>query len=148
MAGLYNRLNFNRVYFSAYQKGLGDPGIPGEKRPAADPGVTFMREHRLYQVDFLLRKYGFQEGEIPLDRTGNLPLERDPKQVWADNHPGFYPVRINASDKETLLRVPGLGPETVRQILRIRRERKIGQIEDLRIRGKRAEKLRRYLICE
>jgi len=148
MGGLYNRLNFSRVYFSAYQKGLGKPDIPGEKRLTTDPEALFVREHRLYQVDFLLRKYGFQEGEIPLDAGGNLPLDRDPKQIWADNHPEFYPVRINAADKETLLRVPGLGPETVKRILKQRKERKILGIDDLRIQGKRARQMSRYLICE
>ena len=148
MAGLYNRLNFKRVYFSAYQKGLGSPDIPGEKRFLTNPGEQFMREHRLYQVDFLLRKYGFQEGEIPLDTTGNLPLDKDPKQVWADNHPEFYPVRINTSDKESLLRVPGLGPETVKRILRLRKERRIGSIGDLGLRGTKAEQTGRYLLCE
>jgi len=148
MGGLYSRLNFDRVYFSAYQKGLGAPDIPGEKRFLTNPGEQFMREHRLYQVDFLLRKYGFQEGEIPLDTAGNLQLDRDPKQVWADNHPEFYPVRINTSDKESLLRVPGLGPETVKRVLKLRKERRIGRIEDLGLRGKRAAQINRYLICE
>ncbi|MGC2062570.1 MAG: radical SAM protein [Thermodesulfovibrionales bacterium] len=148
MGGLYNRLNFNRVYFSAYQKGLGKPDIPGEKRLTTNPEALFMREHRLYQVDFLLRKYGFQEGEIPLGKDGNLQLDRDPKQVWADTHPEFYPVRVNTSDKEALLRVPGLGPESVTRIIKLRKEGRIGSIEDLRIRGTRAGKIRRYLICE
>lgn len=148
MGGLYERLNFKRVYFSAYQKGLGVPDIPGEKRFLTNPGEQFMREHRLYQVDFLLRKYGFKEGEIPLDSAGNLQLDRDPKQVWADNHPEFYPVRINTSDKESLLRVPGLGPETVKRVLTLRKERRIRCIEDLGLRGKRAGQISRYLICE
>lgn len=148
MSGLYNRLNFKRVYFSAYQKGLGDPAIPGEKQFLTNPGEQFMREHRLYQVDFLLRKYGFQEGEILLDSGGNLRLDRDPKQVWADSHPDFYPVRINTADKESLLRVPGLGPETVKRVLMMRKERMIGSIEHLGIRGKRAYKAKGYLIFE
>jgi predicted DNA-binding helix-hairpin-helix protein len=107
-----------------------------------------MREHRLYQVDFLLRKYGFREEDIPLDGYGNLRLDRDPKQVWADSHPDFYPVRINTADKESLLRVPGIGPETVRRILKIRREGRIGRIEDLGMRGKRSDALKDYLIFE
>ena len=148
MGGLYDRLNFNRVYFSAYQKGLGDPGIPGERRPAEDPEGVFIREHRLYQVDFLMRKYGFGQGEIPVDNKGNLLLDKDPKQVWADNHPEFYPVRINTADKESLLRVPGLGPETVRTILKVRREGRIQGVEGLRVRGKRAATIRRYAVFE
>ena len=148
LSGLYTRLNFKRVYFSAYQKGLGTSDIPGEKQFFTNPEEQFMREHRLYQVDFLLRKYGFHEGEIPLNASGNLQLDRDPKQIWADNHPEFYPVRLNTSDKETLLRVPGLGPETVKRILRLRKESRIGRLEDLNLRGTRAGQISRYLICE
>lgn len=148
MSGLYNKLKFQRVYFSAYQKGLGKPEIPGEKKLVIDPDVTFMREHRLYQADFLMRKYRFQGDEIPLGRDGNLRLDQDPKQVWADSHPEFYPVRVNKADKEALLRVPGLGPETVKRVLQARRGGRIGAVEDLRIRGKRAETLRRYLLFE
>jgi predicted DNA-binding helix-hairpin-helix protein len=148
MSGLYTRLNFKRVYFSAYQKGLGTPDIPGEKQFLTNPGEQFMREHRLYQVDFLLRKYGFNEGEILLDRGGNLRLDRDPKQVWAEGHPEFYPIRINTADREALLRVPGIGPETVKKILRVRKEGRISSIEDLGIKGKRAAATEGYVIFE
>jgi predicted DNA-binding helix-hairpin-helix protein len=148
LSNLYNRMNFKRVYFSAYQKGLGNPDIPGEKQFLTNPGEQFMREHRLYQVDFLLRKYGFREGDVPLDGNGNLRLDRDPKQVWADSNPDFYPVRINTADREDLLRVPGIGPETVKKILTMRKERRIGRVEDLGIRGKRADASKGYLIFE
>ncbi len=127
MFGLYNRLNFKRVYFSAYQKGLGHPDIPGERQFLTNPEKPFMREHRLYQVDFLIRKYGFNREDIVLDKSGNLRFDKDPKQIWADSHPEYYPVRINTSDKEELLRVPGLGPDTVKKIIKMRRERKITQ---------------------
>jgi predicted DNA-binding helix-hairpin-helix protein len=148
MFGLYNRLNFKRIYFSAYQKGLGAPDIPGEKHLLLDQEAAFMREHRLYQVDFLIRKYGFTEKDIIPDEYGNLRLDKDPKEVWADNHPEYYPVRINTSDKEALLRVPGLGPNTVSMILRIRRDRRITRFEDLGIKGKRIEKIKSYTIFE
>jgi predicted DNA-binding helix-hairpin-helix protein len=148
MDGLYNRLNFNRVYFSAYQKGLGTPDIPGEKNFLTSPDDSFMREHRLYQTDFLMRKYGFIKNEIPLDKSGNLRLDRDPKQVWADTHPEFYPVRINSADKEQLLRVPGLGPDTVNRILKVRRENRISCSGDLGIKGKRLQKVRDYVVFE
>ncbi|MHC4628938.1 MAG: radical SAM protein, partial [Planctomycetota bacterium] len=70
MSGLYERLKMQRVYFSAYQKGLGDESIAGEQaEPAAD---ILMREHRLYQVDFLFRKYGFAESDIIFETDGNL----------------------------------------------------------------------------
>jgi len=60
--------------------------------------------------------------DILLDHAGNLMLDRDPKQVWADSHPEYYPVKINAADKEVLLKVPGLGPDTVKRIVKMRKE--------------------------
>ncbi len=146
--GLYKRLNFKRVYFSAYQKGLGNSDIHGERQFLSNPEETFMREHRLYQVDFLIRKYGFTSKDILVDKNGNLSFDKDPKQVWADSHPDYYPVRINTSDRETLLRVPGLGPETVKKILEMRRGRRISRLEDLGIKGKRLEKIKSYAIFE
>ncbi|MBI5742201.1 MAG: radical SAM protein [Nitrospirae bacterium] len=148
MFGLYRRLHFKRVYFSAYQKGLGAPDIPGEKRVMPVPEALFMREHRLYQVDFLLRKYGFDRDDILMDKSGNLRLDQDPKQVWADNHPEFYPVRINTSDREALLRAPGLGIDTVNRALKFRTERRIAGPEDLGLKGKRLEKVKRYVVFE
>jgi predicted DNA-binding helix-hairpin-helix protein len=148
MFGLYKRLNFKRVYFSAYQQGLGHADIPGERKFLTDPHEIFIREHRLYQIDFLIREYGFRTEDIILDRNGNLRIDKDPKQIWADSHPEFYPVRINTSDREALLRVPGLGPETVARLLKIRRESRIASMEPLGIKGKRLEKIREYAICE
>lgn len=148
MFGLYNRLRFQRVYFSAYQKGLGNQDIPGERQSPSSPGKTFMREHRLYQVDFLIRRYGFAVDDILLDGSGNLRLDKDPKEIWADNNPERYPVRINTSDRWALLRVPGLGPDTAGKILKMRREGKISRLEDLGIRGKRIEKIKNYVIFE
>ncbi len=148
MFGLYNRLNFKRVYFSAYQKGLGHPDIPGEKQFLSNPEKNFMREHRLYQVDFLIRRYGFTGKDILLDERSNLRLDKDPKEVWADSHPEFYPVRLNTSDREALLKVPGLGPYTVRRILKVRQDRRISRLGDLGIKGKRLEKVKGYVIFE
>ena len=148
MSSLYNDLNFKRVYFSAYQKGLGDPDIPGERQFLTSPGERFMREHRLYQVDFLMRKYGFKTADILLDKGGRLSLDKDPKEIWADSHPEFFPVKINTSEKETLLRVPGLGPDTVKNILRIRKKSRINRPEDLGVKGKRLEKIQRYVVFE
>jgi predicted DNA-binding helix-hairpin-helix protein len=148
MFGLYNRLHFKRVYFSAYQKGLGDPDIPGERLFLSAPETPFLREHRLYQTDFLTRKYGFKREDILFDQYGNLRMDKDPKEVWADSHPEVYPVRLNTSDREVLLRVPGLGPETVGKILKIRREKKICRGEDIGLKGKRLEKVKSYVIFE
>ncbi|MHC4753319.1 MAG: radical SAM protein, partial [Planctomycetota bacterium] len=89
MYGLYERLKMHRVYFSAYQKGLGDESIAGEQAEPEGPVDILMREHRLYQVDFLLRKYGFVESDIVFENNGNLSLATDPKQAWASRHPEF-----------------------------------------------------------
>jgi predicted DNA-binding helix-hairpin-helix protein len=148
MFGLYNRLNLNRVYFSAYQKGLGHPDIPGERKPLSNPEQSFMREHRLYQVDYLIRRYGFNERDIICDKNGNLRLDKDPKEIWADNHPEFYPVRINIAEREALLKVPQLGHDTAAKILKLRLEKRITRLEEMGIKGKRAEKIKRYVIFE
>jgi predicted DNA-binding helix-hairpin-helix protein len=141
-------LKFKRVYFSAYQKGLGHPDIPGERQFMSNPHKPFMREHRLYQVDFLMRRYGFTGKDILLDKCGNLRLDKDPKEVWADSHPEYYPVKVNTSDREVLLRVPGIGPNTVGRILKMRQHRRITLLEDLGIKGKRLEKVKSYVIFE
>ena len=148
MFGLYHRLNYKRVYFSAYQKGSGDPGIPGETRPMSSPDQPFIREHRLYQADYLIRKYGFTEKDIYFSQDGNLIADKDPKEVWAERHQEYYPVRINSSDKDALLRVPGIGPDTVGRILKTRLEGKITRLEDLGLRGKRLEKVKGYVVVE
>ncbi len=129
MWGLYDRLQLNRVYFSAYQKGLGHSSIDEAKRE--DPNAVFMREHRLYQVDFLMRKYGFSESDICFDKTGNLSLEIDPKEHWARLHPDNFPVDVNKACKYALLRVPGLGDITVSRILDQRKTGRIRSIDDI-----------------
>ena len=148
MFGLYKRLNFKRIYFSAYQKGLGHPDIPGEKKFLAAPEKSFMREHRLYQADFLIRKYGFSREDIIFDRNRNLSLDKDPKEVWADSHPDFYPVRINTADREALLKVPGIGIDTAKRIIDIRRESRISCLKYLGVKGGRYEKISRYVVFE
>ncbi|HMK55848.1 MAG TPA: radical SAM protein [Dissulfurispiraceae bacterium] len=148
MRSLYKELNFKRVYFSAYQKGLGSSDIPGERRFLTSPDERFMREHRLYQVDFLIRKYGFDTSEIPLDPSGYLSMNKDPKEMWAEINTNFFPLNINTADRQSLLRVPGLGPDTVKSILLLRRQGRIYRPEDLRIKGKRLQKIKRYVVFE
>jgi predicted DNA-binding helix-hairpin-helix protein len=142
MWGLYDRLNVRRVYFSAYQKGLSDTEIDKQ----AQPEDVFMREHRLYQVDFLLRKYGFNESDICFDKTGNLSLEVDPKEHWAKRHPEYFPVDVNKASKYELLRVPGLGQITVERILEQRKAARIRSIVDIGKRTVRLRKANEYLI--
>lgn len=145
MFGLYERLNMHRVYFSAYQKGLGDESIDGEQNADEKPTDILMREHRLYQVDFLLRKYGFKESDILFEKNGNLSLTTDPKEAWALRHPEAFPVNINRASRFALLRVPGLGPLTVKRILEQRKSARIGHIEDVGKVGVRLKKAKKYL---
>jgi predicted DNA-binding helix-hairpin-helix protein len=143
MFGLYERMKIHRVYFSAYQKGLGDECIAGEFAGSATD--ILMREHRLYQADFLLRKYGFAESDIVFEKDGNLSLAVDPKETWAVRHPEMYPVSANTASRLALLRVPGIGPVTVKRIMERRKERHLGSIEDVGKVGVRLEKARKYL---
>jgi predicted DNA-binding helix-hairpin-helix protein len=150
MTGLYERLKMSRVYFSSYQKGLGDESIGGKvlasERRAEGPADNFVREHRLYQVDFLFRRYRFEESDIVFDENGNLSLGCDPKEMWALKHPEVFPLNVNRVSYFELLRVPGLGPITVKRILERRKKRRIGCIEDVGKVGIRLEKAQKYLV--
>ncbi len=121
---LYNELKLARTYYSAFQP-VPDTPLDGL---AATPLV---RENRLYQTDWLLRKYGFKFDELIFDSRGNLPTESDPKTIWAAHHPEFFPIDLNRAGREELLRVPGIGPVSVSRILKMRRTNKIRAIEDL-----------------
>ena len=143
MHGLYDRLRMSRIYFSAYQKGLGVAPVAGEQ---AEPADVFMREHRLYQVDFLFRKYGFKDSEIVFEGDGNLSLVTDPKEGWALSHPERFPINVNRASRFELLRVPGLGPVTVKRILERRRSGRLCGIEDIGKVGVRLLKAERYLV--
>ncbi len=145
MGGLYDRLKMHRVYFSAYQKGLGTEDLPGEKERLGKDTDVFTREHRLYQVDFLLRKYGFAESDIVFDEDGRLSLAADPKEIWAGRHPEVFPVDVNRAGKYKLLRVPGLGQVTVKRILERRKQGRLGRIEDVGKVGARLAKAEKYL---
>jgi predicted DNA-binding helix-hairpin-helix protein len=144
-SGLYRRLRLSRVYFTAYQRGLGDPDLPGERAPQTNADLL-AREHRLYQVDFLLRKYGFRAEEIPFESEGRLSLAVDPKEVWADRHPACFPVDVNRASRHELLRVPGLGLVTVDRILGLRKDQQvIRRLEDIGRPNKRLRKAGKYL---
>lgn len=129
-AACYDRLSMHRVYFSAYQPTSEIPLLDPEGQ--AEIQKRAWREHRLYQVDFLLRKYGFTEQDILFGGDDNLGIADDPKKLWAAAHPEFFPVNINAASKEDLLKVPGFGPAAVKRILTARKEgATIRQLEDL-----------------
>ncbi len=122
---LYHELHLARAYFSAFQP---VPGTPLEDHPP----TPALREHRLYQSDFLLRQYGFEDSELVFDGAGNLPLELDPKLVWAQCHPEWFPVEVNHAEREVLLRIPGIGPRSASRILSVRRSQPIRDLETLR----------------
>lgn len=90
-----------------------------------------MREHRLYQADWLLRFYGFDVDEIVVRSDQNLDLEIDPKFAWALAHREFFPVDVNEASRERLLRIPGIGARNVKRILSMRRHQKL-RVQDLR----------------
>ncbi len=142
-AALYDRLNLSRIYFSAYQK----PNLETAEKTSdsQDANTTFVREHRLYQTDFLFRRYGFSESDIIFDENGRLSLTTDPKQLYADAHPEKFPININNAPKLDLLKVPGLGPITVNRILKIRRKSNIHRIEDFCKPTKTSQKAQSYL---
>jgi predicted DNA-binding helix-hairpin-helix protein len=145
-SGLYKKLNLDRVYFSAYQRGLGNENIPGERREIVSGDDGFVREHRLYQVDFLFRQYKFAEEDIKFDENGRLFIDRDPKLVWAESHPEKFPVDVNKADELTLLRIPGIGPTTAKRIVKIRKSGgRIFSADGLPIKGKRLSLASKYL---
>ena len=128
---LYRELNLDRIYFSSYQRGVGAQDIYGEHSSYTNSQLL-TREHRLYQTDWLLRKYGFRAEEIPFSPDGNLSLETDPKELWARSHPEFFPINVNRADKLSLLRVPGLGLVLVERILNFRKNNvKLKTLSDL-----------------
>ncbi|SFE46830.1 putative DNA modification/repair radical SAM protein [Roseivivax sediminis] len=113
-AGLYASYGLSRVYYSAFSP------IPDPARALPLKAPPLVREHRLYQADWLLRFYGFEVGEIG-GRSGMLDLDVDPKTAWALEHRERFPVDVNGASRESLLRVPGFGTKTVGRILAARR---------------------------
>ncbi len=121
---LYQNHGLRRVYYSAFSPiSDSDPKLPLKSPP-------LIREHRLYQADWLMRFYGFRAQELTTPASANLDLERDPKLSWALRNRALFPVDVNRAPKAALLRVPGFGVRTVERILELRRFRKL-RMEDL-----------------
>ena len=118
--GLYRKFRMKRVYFSAYIPLGTHPLLP---REGFVPPL--LREHRLYQADWLMRFYQFEPGELLSDDAPQLDAELDPKALWAVRHPEFFPVEVNSRSYEDLLRVPGLGVRSAGRIVSARRQTKI-----------------------
>ena len=120
-SGLYDRFKLRRVYYSAFSPIPDASTVLPLKRP------PLMREHRIYQADWLMRFYGFAPREVQdaTDGAGMLPLDIDPKLAWALKYRDFFPIDVNVASKELLLRIPGLGTKAVDRILSARRLRKL-----------------------
>ena len=117
---LYRKFELKRVFYSAYVALNEDKDLPqvGTKPP-------LLREHRLYQADFLLRFYGFAAKELLSEEKPNFNVYLDPKCDWAIRHLEYFPVEINRADYEMLLRVPGIGVKSAQRIMRARRSAKL-----------------------
>lgn len=123
---LYDRFRLRRVYYSAFSPIPDASSVLPLRRP------PLMREHRLYQSDWLMRFYGFTPGEVAsaADPSGMLPLDIDPKLAWALRFRESFPVDVNRAPREALLRVPGLGVRAVDKLLESRRWRRL-RLEDV-----------------
>ena len=130
---MYRKFDLKRVYYSAYLPVVDDPLLPNEK-------AGLLREHRLYQADWLIRFYGFSADEIaPTDE--NLPTEYDPKCAWALRNMQFFPIEVNKASVEELLRVPGIGAKGAYKIIQARKHAKLEfeHLKKMRIVLKRAK---------
>ena len=121
---LYGNYGLRRVYYSAFSP------IPDASAVLPPQRAPLVREHRLYQADWLMRFYEFEAGEIALDAGGNLDLSIDPKLAWALQHRERFPVDVNRAGREELLRVPGLGLKSIAKLLQARRHGRL-RLDDL-----------------
>jgi putative DNA modification/repair radical SAM protein len=121
---LYSAQQLKRVYYSAFSP------IPDSSALLPSTAPPLVREHRLYQADWLMRFYGFAHGELTTPSSPQLDLEVDPKLSWALRNPHFFPVDVNRASSEELLRVPGLGVRSVKRVIASRRHRRV-RVDDL-----------------
>jgi putative DNA modification/repair radical SAM protein len=143
-SALYDRFGLRRVYYSAFSP------IPDASTVLPLQRPPLMREHRLYQSDWLVRFYGFQPQEVVAATdaaTGMLPLDIDPKLAWALKFRDRFPVDVNRAPRELLLRVPGLGTKAVASIIAARRWRRL-RLDDVARLTVSIAKLRPFLIAE
>ncbi|MDF2494412.1 putative DNA modification/repair radical SAM protein [Sphingomonas sp.] len=143
-ATLYDRFDLRRVYYSAFSPIPDASAVLPLQRP------PLMREHRLYQSDWLMRFYGFKPMEVVAaadDKTGMLPLDIDPKLAWALKFRDVFPIDVNRAPREMLLRVPGLGTKAVANILTSRRWRRL-RLDDVARLTVSIAKIRPFIIAE
>jgi predicted DNA-binding helix-hairpin-helix protein len=136
---LYRQVGLARTYYSAFSP---IPRTPLEGAAPTDP----LREFRLYQADFLLRRYGFSAEELPFDGECRLDARSDPKAAWAQAHPEQFPVEVNRASPSELMRIPGIGPVSAQAIVQARRNGAIRGLNDLRRLGARADQAAPYLL--
>lgn len=127
-AWLYRNVGLRRAYFSAFRP---VPDTPLESAPPVAP----LRASRLYQADYLFRRYGSLAERHAFDGRGNLPLDVDPKMAIALSRPADFPVEVNGAGYEDLLRIPGIGPLTARRILARRPDTRVRDLQDLQLLG-------------
>ena len=113
---LYQNYDLKRVFYSAYIPVNEDSALPSLATP-----VPLLREHRLYQADWLLRFYGFQADELLSEERPNFNVRMDPKCDWAIRHLEQFPIEVQTASYDTLLRVPGIGPKSAGRIVKARR---------------------------
>ncbi len=138
---LYQKFDLKRVFYSAFVRVNEDkmlPMLPG--------GPPLLREHRLYQADWLLRFYGFRAGELLSAERPNFNVLLDPKCDWALRHLEEFPVEVNRAEYALLLRVPGIGPKSAQRIVRARRMGTVG-FEDLRRMGVVMKRAVYFITC-
>ena len=138
---LYEKYRLKRVFYSAYV-----PVVENRLLPALDTKPPLLREHRLYQADWLLRFYQFEADEI-LDRDNpNFNPYLDPKCNWAVQHYGLFPVDVNRAPFEMLLRVPGIGPKSARRIWHARKLSSLG-LDELKRMGVVLKRAQYFITC-
>ena len=140
--GLYRKYGLKRVFFSAYV-----PVVEHSLLPSPDTKPPLLREHRLYQADWLLRFYGFRAEELLDEANPNFDPLLDPKCHWALCHPAFFPVEVERASLEELLRVPGVGPTSARRILTARRGMTL-DFTDLKKLGVVLKRAQYFLVCK
>lgn len=138
---LYEQCHLKRVYYSAYIPVNDDTRLP------ALAGPDMLREHRLYQADWLVRVYGFACGELLDERTPQLDRTLDPKCAWALRNLQWFPVEVNRADYEALLRVPGIGIRSAKRIVATRRCAAL-RLEDLPKLGVVMKRAQYFVTCQ
>jgi len=139
---LYKNFELKRVFYSAFIHVNEDSALPAR----TDAGPPMLREHRLYQADWLLRYYHFEAKELLSEKNPNFNVLIDPKCNWALEHLEIFPVEINSADYRTLLRVPGIGYKSAERIVKARRTARLS-FEDLKKIGVVLKRALYFITC-